>query len=78
MREAGVSVITGGVCRVTLDLQKLGLGADVNAANIETGEPVKRVAAGEFEFLQHQDAGARRMAARGRRYRSKASPAALL
>ncbi|MDD5704395.1 MAG: DUF6067 family protein [Kiritimatiellae bacterium] len=39
----------GGLCRVKLDLAKLGLDQDVAAVNFESGESVKRIAPGEFE-----------------------------
>ena len=40
----------GGHCNVKLDLKKLGLDDKATAVNFETGKPVKRIGAGEFEI----------------------------
>jgi hypothetical protein len=40
----------GGICRVKLDLDTLGLESDVDAVDFETGEPVNRTGPGEFEL----------------------------
>ena len=38
----------GGDCQITLDLSKLGLSAETQAINGETGQPVQRLGPGRF------------------------------
>ena len=40
----------GGHCRVKLDMEKLGLGRNAEAEDLETDEAIERAGAGEFEF----------------------------
>lgn len=52
--KSAIVVVTdygeGGPCRVSLDLKQLGVGPDARAVDLETAQPVERVAPGTFGY----------------------------